>query len=210
MATPAEHTHHIRLRSTQMEMPANGGSQNQDDYDHKLKAAQIELDRIQQEREELERKKQELEELTGRKRDFISQQVELSEKLSNSLTLIDREIFEIRQECDDLEQCRICFAAHLEKIQKINPENWTRDNLHDKLERATMVVDIATDEYDQAAAHFQKGRSGAIFGAPSKRSRQAAKTSGDSDFAMHFRNGLAFNLPIIILGGIALLAYLTK
>jgi len=209
MANPVDHTHHIKIRSTQMEMQA-GGSSRVDDYDDKLKAAQEELNRIQLQREELEKKKQELEELTARKRSFVSQQVELTEKLSSSLTLIDRELFEIRQEAEDLEQCRVCFAAHLDKLQKFTPENWTRDNLLEKLERATMAIDIAADEYDQAAAHFENSRSGSIFGRPGKRNRSHGKNATGSDFATNLRNGLAFNLPIVILGGIALVAYLVK
>ena len=207
MATPAEHTHHIKLRSTQLEMQS--GSQRVDDYDNKLKAAEAELDRIQQQREELERKKRELEELTARKRTFLTQQVELSEKLSNALTLIDRELYSIRQEADELEQCRVCFAAHLDKIQKFNPESWTRDNLAEKLDRATMATDIAADEYDQAAAHFENGRSGAIFGRASKRGRAALKNAS-SEFGVNLKNGFAFNLPVIVLGSIALLVYLMK
>ena len=207
MATPAEHTHHIKLRSTQLEMQS--GSQRVDDYDNKLKAAEAELDRIQQQREELERKKRELEELTARKRTFLTQQVELTEKLSNSLTLIDRELYAIRQEADELEQCRVCFAAHLDKIQKFNPESWTRDNLAEKLDRATMATDIAADEYDQAAAHFENGRSGAIFGRASKRGRAALKNAS-SEFGVNLKNGFAFNLPVIVLGSIALLVYLMK
>lgn len=206
MSSPAEHTHHIKLRSTQMEMQS--GSQRVDDYDNKLKAAEAELGRIQQEREELERKKRELEELTARKRSFLTQQVELTEKLSNALVLIDRELYAIRQEADELEQCRVCFAAHLDKIQKFNPENWTRDNLAEKLERATMATDIAADEYDQAAAHFENGRSGAIFGRASKRARAAKNMS--SEFSVNLKNGFAFNLPVIVLGSIALLVYLVK
>ena len=207
MATPAEHTHHIKLRSTQLEMQS--GTQRVDDYDNKLKAAEAELDRIQQQREELERKKRELEELTARKRTFLTQQVELSEKLSNALTLIDRELYSIRQEADELEQCRVCFAAHLDKIQKFNPESWTRDNLAEKLDRATMATDIAADEYDQAAAHFENGRSGAIFGRASKRGRAALKNAS-SEFGVNLKNGFAFNLPVIVLGSIALLVYLMK
>lgn len=210
MAAPVEHTHHIKIRSTQMEMSAGGSEHRDDDYDRKLKAAQEELDRIQLQREELERKKSELEELTVRKRTFLSQQVELSEKLTTSLTLIDRGLFEIRQEADDLEQCRVCFAAHLDKIQKISPESWNRDNLSEKLEKASMAIDIATDEYDQAAAHFEGSRSGSIFGRASKRGRAAARNSGNSEFMANLRNGFAFNLPIVLLGGIALLVYLTK
>jgi phage terminase Nu1 subunit (DNA packaging protein) len=210
MAITGEHTHHIKIRSTQMEIPSGSGSGRTDDYDDKLKAAQLELDRIQQQREELERKKRELEELTARKRTFVLQQCELTEKLTSSLTLIDRELFEIRQEAEDLEQCRVCFASHLDKLQKFNPDQWTRDNLSEKLERATIALDVAADEYDQAAAHFEGGRSGAIFGRASKRGRSSARSGASSEFAANLRNGFAFNLPIVGLGVLALLVYLVK
>jgi len=77
-------------------MPTRVGYQ--EDYDDKIKSAQLELERIQQEREELERKKRELEELTSRKRAFLSQQVEFTEKLSAAITLIDRELHEMKGE----------------------------------------------------------------------------------------------------------------
>jgi chromosome segregation ATPase len=211
MAAPGEHTHHIKIRSTQMEMSSAGSSSREEDYDRKLKDAQDELDRIQLQREELERKKSELEELTTRKRGFLSQQVELTEKLTSSLTLIDRELFEMRQEAEDLEQCRTCFAAHLDKIQKFNPESWSRDHLSEKLEKASMTIDIAADEYDQAAAHLEGSRSGAIFGRASKRGRSAgSRRAGSSEFVANLRNGFAFNLPLVVLGGLALLVYLAK
>ena len=211
MASTAEHTHHIKIRSTQMEMASAANSNRDEDYDRKLKDAQDELDRIQLQRDELERKKSELEELTGRKRAFLSQQAELSEKLTSSLTLIDRELYEMRKESEDLEQRRVCFAAHLDKIQKFSPENWTRDQLSEKLEKSSMAIDIAADEYDQAAAHFVNGRSGAIFGRPSKRNRSTNhRGAGSSDFNANLRNGFAFNLPILILGGLALAVYLVR
>ena len=211
MSATTEHTHHIKLRSTQLEMPtASGGGRDSDDYDRKLRAAQEELLRIQQQQEELERKKAELEELTSRKRAFVAQQVELSEKLTAALTLIDRELFEMRNETEDLEQCRSCFASHLDKIQKFTPENWTRDNLPEKLERATMVIDLAADEYEQAAAHFHGTRSGGIFGHAPKRGRSATRGRQTGEFAAQLRNGLAFNLPVIVLGAVALIVYLLK
>ncbi len=210
MPSPTDHTHHIKIRSTQMEMASGGPAGRPEDYDRKLKDAQEELERIQQQREELERKKQELEELTARKRAFVSQQVELTERLTSALTLIDRELFEMRNEADDLQQCRACFAAHLDKIQKVNPENWNRENLSEKLERAGVTLDLAADEYDQAAAHFEGTRSGAIFGRASKKSRVSSRQSGSGEFVTHLRNGFAFNLPVVVLGGIALVVYLIK
>jgi DNA repair exonuclease SbcCD ATPase subunit len=210
MPAPSEHTHHIKIRSTQMEMPTRAGAAPAEDYDYKLKAAQDELERIQIQREELERKKRELEELTVRKRSFLSQQVELAEKLTSAVTLIERELYEIRQETEDLEQCRVCFASHLDKLEKINPEAWPRDNLSEKLDRATMAVDIAADEYDQAAVHFEGSRRGAIFGRASKRGRTRTRSATHSEFMNHLRNGLAFNLPLCVLGGTALIIYLLK
>lgn len=211
MATPTDHTHHIKIRSSQMEMPtSHAAGRGTEDYDRKLREAQEELQRIQSQQEELERKKQELEELTSRKRAFVSQQVELTERLTSALTLIDRELFEMRNEAEDLEQCRSCFAGHLDKLQKVNPENWNRDNLSEKLERATMLLDLAADEYDQAAAHFEGSRSGAIFGRASKRSQRAGRRKESSEFAQNVRNGFAFNLPMLVLGAIALIVYLTN
>lgn len=210
MPAPSDHTHHIKMRSTQLEMPTRPAAAGVEDYDSKLKAAQDELERIQVQREELEQKKRVLEELTARKRSFLSQQVELSEKLSAAVTLIERELYEIRQETEDLEQCRVCFVSHLDKLEKINPESWTRDNLSEKLERSIMAVDVASDEYEQAATHFEGGRSGAIFGRASKRGRSRSRTAPSSEFFLNLRNGLAFNLPLCALGGVALLIYLFK
>jgi chromosome segregation ATPase len=206
MASLSDHTHHIRIRSTQMEMPTAAAPVSNDDYDRKLREARSELERIQQQREELERKKIELEELASRKRAFVSQQAEWIEKLTSAITLIDRQIYELRNESQDLEQCRVCFAGHLDKIEKVNPDSWTRENTSEKLDRASMSIELAADEYDQAASHFEGSRSGAIFGRASKRSRN----SGSGEFAANLRNGFAFNLPIMLLGGAALVIYLIK
>lgn len=209
MPAPTEYTHPINVRSKQMDMPTRG--KRDEDYDDKIRSAQLELERIQQEREVLERKKLELEELTSRKRAFLSQQVELTEKFSSAITLIDRELFEMREETEHLEQCRSCFSDHLDKIQKHDPEKWTRDNLHEKLDKAMIVTDLAADEYDQAASYFEGTRSGGVFGRPSKGGRRRVKSNAtDSEFKAQFFNGLAFNLPIIALGGLALIVYLIK
>lgn len=210
MSTTADHTHHIKIRSSQLEMPTRPNFPASDDYDHKLKVAEEELERIQGQKDELARKKRELEELTARKRTFLSQQSELFEKFTSAVTLINRELEETRQEAEDLEQCRACFAAHLDKIQKLNPESWNRDNLAERLERSNLIIDIAVDEYDQAAAHFEGSRCGSIFGREATRKRAKARASETGEFMKNLRNGLAFNLPVCVLGGLALVIYLLK
>jgi chromosome segregation ATPase len=206
MPSATEHTHHLKIRSTQLEMnPGPSATPRQgEDVEGKLRAAQMQLEELQQQREALERQKQEVEALNLRRREFISSQAELTERLSATLTRIDREVYQMRQEIDDLEQCRACFAGHLGKLEKINPDAWTRENIAAGLERAMAVVDHADDEFSQAAEHFSRTRSGNLFnGAKARRA-----TSGE--FARQLRNGLAFNLPVLVLGAIALLVHLSK
>ena len=69
---------------------------------------------------------------------------------------------------------------------------------------------MASDEYDQAAAHFEGTRSGSIFGRASKRGRTTNRSGANSEFMVNLRNGFAFNLPIVALGGLALVVYLIK
>src|SRR5210317_1871863 len=106
MATKQKHTHHINLSETetQLEMSADPYSPApSDDFEGKLQEAQQQLEHLHQQRVLLVRQKAETDELTRRKEEFISGQIELSERLSNSLTAIDRELFELRQELEDLE-----------------------------------------------------------------------------------------------------------
>lgn len=211
MAANSETTHHIRVRSTQLEMPASSphNSRSAEEFDRKLRDAQEELERIQQEKEELARKKREAEDIAARKHQFITQQVEVSEKLTSTLTMIDRGLAEMNQEAEDLRQCREVFANHLSKLSKINPESWPQDAILDRLDKAGATIDVAADEYDQAAAHFEGTRSGAIFGRAARRNARA-RSGGNSDFISNLRNGFAFNLPIVALGTLALLVYLAK
>lgn len=200
-----EHTHHIRVRnsrSTQLEMEPKSSAG--DDVDGQLRMAQSQLEELQAQREELERRKQETEQLNTRRRSLITQQVEMVERLGSAVTLIEREIFEMRQETEDLEQCRSCFAGHLSRIEKLDPESWSREQLGSHLDRGVALVEHAEDEYSQAAEHFSKTRSASIFTGV----RSARGPRGD--FSRELLRGLAFNLPIVALGGLALLAYLLK
>lgn len=205
MSSATEHTHRIRVRNTQLEMePGTASGRSGDDVDGKLRLAQTQLEELQAQREELERLKLETERLNSRKRELIGSQVEMTERLSSSVTLIDRELFEMRQEIEDLEQCRSCFSSHLSKIEKLNPEGWARDQLATHLDRALAIVEHAEDEYGQAAEHFSRSRSASIF-------QGVRRAKGPrSEFSHQFLRGLAFNLPIIVLGGSALLIYLLK
>ena len=142
MPPAPEHTHHIKIRSTQLEMnPAAASGRQGEDVEGKLRAAEEQLQQLEQQREALERQK----------REFIGAQAELTDKMSATVTRIDREVIDMRQEIEELEQCRSCLAAHLNKLEKINPDAWSRENMGAAIERAMAVAEHADDEFSQAA-----------------------------------------------------------
>lgn len=210
MPRVAEHTHRIKVHETQLEMHPDGplgSSPLGDEFEGRLEVAQQQLEQLQHQREELERRKQELEELDNRRKAFLNTQAEISERLSSSLTHIDRVLFEMRQEIEDLEQTRQCFAEHVTRIDKLDPQAWSKENMAENLERAIAAIEHADDEYQQAAQHFDGTRSGAIFG---RGRRRGMRSSGNSEFFLNLRNGFAFNLPVVLLGAGALAIYLLK
>lgn len=215
MPSTSTRKQHINVRSAQMEMGTRTtgiDTENiNEDFTGKLQEAQHQLELLQQQQAEVERQRIELEELNESKEEFLNGQVELQEKLTSAVTSMDREIFATRQEIEELEQARVCFADHLEKINALSPDGEDNDTLRQDLTRAISVLDLAEDEYDQAVAHFSGGRSASVFGIQSaKTKRTANKSQATSEFATTFRNGLAFNLPIILLGALALIVYLAK
>ena len=206
---------HLKVNETQMEMhtdSAVGSSPLSEDFEGKLVAAQQQLEQLQQQQELIERQKAELQELNERKEEFLEGQISINERLAAALTAIDRSLFDMRQEMEDLEQTRKCFSEHQQKIDAISPEGWTRDELKHELSRAISMLDHAEDEYEEAMNYFSSGSHSSIFGGAKAKPNKVAKanTATSGEFATMFKQGLAFNLPIFILGTIALLIYLSK
>jgi len=185
-----------------------------EDFDSKMNEAQKQLELLQSRQEEIRRQKEELGVLNSQKQEFLTGQIEMTEKLSSSLTNIDRELFEMQQEVDDLQQTRECFARHLEKIDRVNPEAWTSDALANELHKSIEMLHHCDDEYGQAVHHFSDGRSRGIFtGAttPQKSKKSVSTTTASSgEFSDEFKRGLAFNLPLIFTLLLILAALMSK
>lgn len=204
----------LTVNSRQMEMTngsLNRSSPITDDFEGKLVAAQHKLEQLQQQQELIEQQKAELEELTKRKEDFLDGQINMTERLSSCLTSIDRSLYEMRQDLEDLEQTRKCFAEHQQKIDSINPDSWSREQLQQELNKSISVLDQAEDEYDEAISYFSNGSHSNIFGNGKKISKISNKShSQQSEFMTMFKQGIAFNLPIVILGAVALILFFAR
>ena len=207
------HKQQLKVRETQMELGTDnyvGETPLLDDFEGKLEQAQQQLETLQAEQERLERQKLELAELNERKEEFLKGQTEVSEKLSSAITAIERGLFEIKQETEDLEQTRTNFAEHLQKIDQLNPESWTRDNLKNELNRAISAIDLAEDEYDQAVDHIQQRDSAILNSSTASKPNALTGTRSQGAFATQFKAGLAFNLPLMLFGTVVVLIYLAS
>lgn len=204
----------LKVNTSQLEMSSSSLSRAtaiSDDFEGKLVAAQQKLEQLQQQQELIEQQKAELEELTRRKDDFLEGQVNMTARLSACLTSIDRALYEMRQDMEDLEQTRKCFAEHQQKIDSINPDSWSREQLKKELTKSIAMLDHAEDEYDEAIVYFSKTNHANIFGNGKKASKISSKIKGEpSEFMAMFKQGMAFNLPIVILGAVALILYFTR
>ncbi|MDB4522910.1 efflux RND transporter permease subunit, partial [Akkermansiaceae bacterium] len=105
---------------------------------------------------------------------------------------------------EDLDQTRIAFANHLNRLESLNPEAWPKDSLGNELEKALVILDKADEEFEQAVSHFGETRKDSLF---SGQTGSFSGASSQGSFIGMIRNGFAFNLPIILLGSVAILIY---
>jgi DNA repair exonuclease SbcCD ATPase subunit len=188
------------LKVTSPTASSSGGGT--EEYNRQLQQAETQLEKLQQQREEIERKRLEAEEISDRRQDFIDGQIEILEKLDHSVQAIDREIFESRQELKELEEARKTFATHLQTLQGMDPRKWKKTKLAEEVQHAMDVLEDCETDYEEISASISEGR---------RRGFLAGKKGATSESFSHtLKQGFAFNLPVLLLGSIALLVFLTR
>lgn len=194
----APRTQHLKVTSATGNSLAGGT----DEYNRQLAAAETQLQKLNQQREEIERRRLEEEELTLRRQDFVDGQIEILEKLDHSVQAIDREIFESRQELKELEEARKTFASHLQTLQAMDPRKWNKAKMSEEVSNAMDVLERCENDFEDISSQISEGR---------RRGFLATKKGATNETFSHtLRQGFAFNLPIIILGIIALLLFLGR
>ncbi len=199
MATLEQRKQHLKV----------GAAENPDDQlphelEGKMQEARQQIELLHAQKLEAERQRLAREALELRKQDFLNGQIEVAEKMASAITTIERETKETKREMEELEATRKSFKAHVQKIEKLNPDSVSPDKLDQFLDQAISSLDKADDEFEQAATYFSDTRRAGVFHGNTSRGGSA------NDFQTNLMNGLAFNLPLLALGALALLIYLAK
>ena len=175
--------------------------------DSQVQKAQEQLQQLKRQQEQIEKQKRELEELSRRQEELEVGRREMTDKLTRSLVVLEREAYDSQKKLEQIRATRESFEQHLSLLESIDPKSWNPGDLHKELSRSLSTVDDARAEFSQ-----QRSRLSAATGDDSgevalpEAGPDVSVGSGNS-FVQWMQIGLAFTLPLIVFGFIALLIF---
>src|SRR5436305_9989202 len=123
--------------------------------DEQVQKAQEQLLQLKRQQEQIEKQKRELEELSRRQEELERGRAEMSDKLTRSLVVLEREAYDAQKRLEQLRATRESFAQHLALIEAIDPKSWNSGELHRELSRALSTVEGARVEFSQQRSRLQ-------------------------------------------------------
>jgi len=177
--------------------------------DNQVQKAQEQLLQLKRQQEQIEKQKRELEELSRRQEELERGRAEMSDKLTRSLVVLEREAYEAQKKMEQLRATRESFAQHLEILEAIDPRTWNPADLNKELSRALSTVDDARTEYSQQRSRLQAntGENEPMVLPETTAGFENGSGLGHT-FGQWMQIGFAFSLPLIIFGLIALFVVL--
>ncbi len=176
-----------------------------EELQEQVRKHQDELLQLRQRQEQIEREKLRLEELTRKQDEFERGRNEIADKLARGITLVQRETEEAQRRLEQLHGIEDSFAEHLKNLESIDTKSWGGRDLARELTRALGTVDEARSTY--ARSHAKISPAADPESAVDVDGLTGYAEAGDQGFAYWLRNGLAFTLPLVILGAIALVVW---
>src|SRR5947199_3136620 len=120
-----------------------------------VQKAQEQLHQLKRQQEQIEKQKRELEELSRRQEELDRGRAEMTDKLTRSLVVLEREAYNAQKRLEQIRATRESFGQHLELIEAIDPKSWNPADLHKELSRALSAIDDARTEYSEQRSRLQ-------------------------------------------------------
>jgi cell division protein FtsB len=176
--------------------------------DSQVQKAQEQLLHLKRQQEQIEKQKRELEELSRRQEELERGRAEMTDKLTRSLVVLEREAYDAQKKMEQLRATRESFGQHLGLLEAIDPRTWNPADLNKELSRALSTVDDARTEYSQQRSRLQATADGhEQVSLPEPNSGFENNGAMAHSFAQWLQIGLAFTLPLIIFAAVALLIF---
>jgi chromosome segregation ATPase len=174
--------------------------------DSQVQKAQEQLLQLKRQQEQIEKQKRELEELSRKQEELETGRAEITDKLTRSLVVLERETYDAQKRLEQLRAMRESFGQHLELVEAIDPKTWNPADLHKELSRALSTVESARLDFSQQRSRFQAAGDGTGDEDLPEAGSDFSGTGGRS-LSHWIKIGFAFSLPLIIFGFIALFLF---
>ena len=174
--------------------------------DSQVQKAQEQLQQLRRQAELIEKQKRELEELSRRQEELERGRAEMTDKLSRSLVILEREGYDSQRKLEQIRATHESFTQHLQLLESIDPKSWNPGDLPKELSRALSTVDDARTEFSQQRSRLEaSGGESSEIDLPEVASATAGL--GGKSFVQWMQIGFAVTLPLIVFGIIALLIF---
>lgn len=175
--------------------------------DSQVQKAQEQLVQLKRQQEQIEKQKRELEELSRRQEELERGRSDMTDKLTRSLVVLEREAYDSQKKLEQLRATRESFGQHLELIEAIDPKSWNSTELHKELSRALSTVDDARTEFSQQRSRLQASGGNTGDAQLPEVAPELAEMNGGRSLFQWVQIGFALTLPLIIFGFIALFLF---
>lgn len=172
--------------------------------DSQVQKAQEQLVQLRNQQEKIEKQKRELEELSRRQEELERGRAEMTDKLTRSLVILEREAYDTQKKLEHVRATRESFAQHLETLEQIDPKDWNPGDLYKELSRALSTVDDARAEFSQQRSRLQAIAEQGSEETALPEAAPEINRAGERPFVQWVMIGLALSLPLIIFGLVAL------
>lgn len=176
--------------------------------DSQVQKAQEQLLQLRRQQEQIEKQKRELEELSRRQEELERGRAEMTDKLTRSLVVLEREAYETQKKLEQLRATRESFGQHLEILEGIDSKGWNPTDLHRELSRALSTVDDARAEFSQQRSRLQAiATQDAEDVSLPEAAPEVVRGGGERSFGQWVLIGFALSLPLITVGLMSLLIF---
>lgn len=175
--------------------------------DSQVQKAQEQLNVLRRQQEQIEKQKRELEELSRRQEELERGRAEMTDKLTRSIVVLEREGNDSQKKLEQIRATRESFEQHLALLEGIDPKSWNPSDLHKELSRSLSTVDDARAEFSQQRSRLSAtaGDEAAEVALPEAAPDVSLGTA--NGFVQWMQIGLAFTLPLIVFGAIGLVIF---
>jgi hypothetical protein len=184
------------------------GSLTSEHLDSQVQKAQEQLLSLKRQQDAIERQKRELEELSRRQEQLNSGKSEMVEKFTRAKVVLEREIHDASKRLELLGSIDDAFHKHLQLLEEINPKAWEGLDINKEITRALSVVDDARAEFQRSIPKVSPSSSESD--APASSYSMDYSEGDDRDFLYWVKAGLAFTLPLSLVGILIVFALFSR